>query len=383
MTTPEPADLTGGSADRRIDPDLVLALALSVAILIESGFTGYESLQPAVLLTTVPLIWRRRYPLLAFGLAVMGAVLSNSAPFVGLTCIVIAAYSVSVYSNEVLYALLVLIGTATAVVIRYGDGAMPSIPGSYGPFLLLLPVWLVGQQVRARQVRADASESKAMRLEREQDAATRAAIAEERGRVARELHDVVAHSVSVMLVQAGAARHVLATAPDQAREALLAVESSGREAMAELRHLVGVLHEDGAGGALAPQPGADGIEPLIRRVREAGLPVTLWIEGEPFPLSPGLNLALYRIVQEALTNALKYSGMAKTSVVLEYREAELKVAILDEGTGMAPSDGTSQGRGLIVMQDRVALYGGTFEAGPRLTRGFAVRAWLPLAGSAV
>ncbi|MGH2390944.1 MAG: sensor histidine kinase, partial [Chloroflexota bacterium] len=329
-----------------------------------------------------PLIWRRRDPLVVFGVAVMGAVISSASPFVGLTSIVIAAYSVSVYSNDVLFALFVLIGTAIAVVMRYGDSAMPSIPRSYGPFLLLLPVWLVGQQVRARQVRAEASENKAMRLEREQDAATRAAIAEERGRVARELHDVVAHSVSVMLVQAGAARHVLATAPDQAREALLAVESSGREAMAELRHLVGVLHEDGAGVALAPQPGADGIDPLIRRVREAGLPVTLWIEGRPFPLSPGLNLALYRIVQEALTNTLKYSGMAKTEVVLEYREAELKVEILDEGTGTAPSDGASQGRGLLGMQERVALYGGTFEAGPRLTRGFAVRAWLPLAGSA-
>jgi signal transduction histidine kinase len=152
--------------------------------------------------------------------------------------------------------------------------------------------------------------------------------------------------------------------------------------MTELRSLLGVLSHDVSDLALAPQPGLDQLEPLLQRVREAGLPVELRIEGEARPLPVGVDLAAYRIVQEGLTNALKYAGMAHTEVVLDYREAELKVEILDDGLGERPGDKQEQGRGLVGMRERVALYGGRLEAGPRLERGYAVRAWLPLAGSA-
>jgi signal transduction histidine kinase len=359
--------------------EVALALALTAAVLVESGLDTPEGPNPIVILMTLPLIWRRRYPLPVFGACTMGAVLGGSAPYFGLTAVVIAAYSVSVYSRDGFLALAVLFGTATAVVARYGNSTLPNIPGSAGPFLLLVPVWLVGQQVRARQARADAFEGKAARLEREQETSTRLAIAEERGRIARELHDVVAHSVSVMLVQAGAARHVLATAPEQSREALLAVEASGREAMAELRMLLGLLHEDGDGAALTPQPGVDGIESLVRRVGDAGLPVTLHVEGQPRALPVGLDLTVYRIVQEGLTNALKHGGLARTQVILDYRESELKIEILDEGCTAAVHDGRDgRGHGLVGMQQRVALFGGRLESGPRLERGYAVRAWLPL-----
>jgi signal transduction histidine kinase len=268
---------------------------------------------------------------------------------------------------------------ATFIVRAFGGG-LPAPPDFAVPYVVLLLPWLIGHALRTRQLRADAFQERAIRLEQEQEFATQVALAEERARIARELHDVVAHSVSVMVVQAGAARQVLSTSTEQAREALLAVESTGREAMTELRSLLGVLSHDVSDVALSPQPALDQLEPLLQRVREAGLPVELRIEGEPKPLPLGVELAAYRIVQEGLTNALKYSGLACTQVILDYRAAELKVEILDDGPGEQSGAGREHGRGLVGMQERVALYGGRLEAGARLERGYAVRAWLPLAG---
>ena len=356
--------------------DVALAGTLSVLVLVAG--------RPFALLSTAPLAWRRRDPLPVFGLIVAGAIASAARPpYVVFAAIMIAAYSVGAYSRYRLLSLGVLLATGMGVVITYG-GALPALPDWAGPFVILIPMWLVGNAIRIHQLRAEASEDRATRLEREQEQATQAALAEERSRIARELHDVVAHNVSVMVVQAGAARQVLTASPEQAREALLAVESSGREAMTELRNLLGLLSDDTADLALAPQPGVDQLESLVQRVSEAGLPVELRVEGTPQPLPPGIDLAVYRIVQEALTNALKYSGLARTEVILDYRESELKVEVLDEGMGSRsrgavarPSVAETTGRGLVGMRERVALYGGTLEAGPRLERGYAVRAWLP------
>ena len=176
---------------------------------------------------------------------------------------------------------------------------------------------------------------------------------------------------------------MLTTAPEQSQEALLAVEACGREAMTELRLLLNLLHEDGEGVALRPQPGVDGIAALVKRVGEAGLPVTLRIAGRPRALPIGLDLTVYRIVQEALTNALKHAGMARTEVMLDYRELDLKIEVLDDGCTAAVSDGRDGwGHGLLGMRERVALFGGTLESGPRIERGYAVRAWLPLGSHA-
>lgn len=258
-------------------------------------------------------------------------------------------------------------------------GNLPQIPTAAAPFVVLFPLWLVGNALRAKQRRADTFEDKATRLERERETALRAAVAGEQARIARELHDVVAHSVSVMVVQAGAARKVLDTSPEASRQAILAVESTGREAMGELRKMLGLLNDAEAETLdLAPQPGLDQVEPLVRRVEEAGLPVELHIKGTQRPLPQSVDLAAYRIVQEALTNCLKYSGMAATEVNLEYREQELKLEILDQGKNLPASANGAVGRGLVGMRERVALYGGTLEAGPCLERGYAVRAWLPL-----
>jgi signal transduction histidine kinase len=233
-------------------------------------------------------------------------------------------------------------------------------------------LWLVGHTIRGLEERAG-------RLEREQELATRVAVADERAHLARELHDVVAHSVSVMVVQAGAARRLLGRQPDRAGEALLAVESNGREALAELRRMLGVLtDEDGTGPALAPQPGLGQLDALVERVGAAGLPVEVRITGAPRPLSPGVDLTAYRIIQEALTNALKYAKGARTEVVVEFGDGELKLEVLNAGGVDLLPAGAGAGRGLLGMRERVSVYGGQLEAGGRPEGGFAVRASLPL-----
>jgi len=198
--------------------------------------------------------------------------------------------------------------------------------------------------------------------------------------MARELHDVVAHGVSVMLIQAGAARQVVRTSPDRAEEALLTVEATGREAMSELRRLLGVLNEDGEATSVAPQPGLGQLGALVDRVREAGLPAELTIDGTPRPLPASLDTTIYRIVQEALTNALRYARRAATLVQVTFDETQVRVEILDDGPSATGDASEGSGRGLVGMRQRAEQAGGRLEAGPRLGGGYAVRAWLPLEG---
>ncbi|HEX5503470.1 MAG TPA: histidine kinase [Thermomicrobiales bacterium] len=374
--------------------DLALALALAGLFVAEGGYAREPLPGPVVLLLTLPLAWRRRWPLAVLALVALGTLVALGAPSVAVAALLIAAYTVGAHSRRRALALVAVLAVATAFVPTLSR-ELPRLPGSALPYLLFGTLWLVGYVLQARQRRADAFAAKAARLERGQEEAARAAVAAERARIARELHDVVAHNVSVMVVQAGAARQVAGTSPEQAREALLAVEASGREALAELRHLLGLLRADGEEAALDPQPGVEHLDTLVRRVADAGLPVALRVVGAPRPLPPGLSLAAYRIVQEALTNALKHAGPARTEVVLAYRETEVQIAVLDEGGGdsacikrtcpkrrlgsLDGRSGESTGRGLVGMRERVALYGGALEAGPRPGGGFAVQARLPLA----
>ena len=248
------------------------------------------------------------------------------------------------------------------------------------PLVLAVTGWLIGDAVRTGRLEAVARlEAEASRT-RERDAALREVAREERRHMARELHDIIAHSVSVMVIQAGAARQVVTTDPARATESILAIESTGREAMTELRRIVGVLGDTGDEVELAPQPGVGQIGALVDRVVEAGLPVELRIEGDARPLSSTVDVTVYRIVQEGLTNALKYAGRARTLVALEFRDTDIKVEISDEGPGgTATPDGSPPGRGLAGMRERASSCGGRLEAGPRLGGGFAVRAWLPTA----
>ncbi|MBB2949235.1 signal transduction histidine kinase [Actinoplanes lutulentus] len=233
---------------------------------------------------------------------------------------------------------------------------------------------------RARQRHAKAVGERGWLLERERESATRAAVDAERTRIAGELHDIVSHNVSVMIVQTSAAREVLRTMPDEALAALEAVETAGRDTMAELRHLLDLLNPEA--GDLAPQPGLDALGPLVDRIAFAGMPVEVRISGEPRPLPSGIGATAYRIVQEALTNALKHGSGGKAEVTVRYAERTLRVEVLTTGpsvlTGDAPAvKNTGAGRGLLGLRERVAVYGGDLDARRRLGGGYRVRARIP------
>jgi signal transduction histidine kinase len=245
-----------------------------------------------------------------------------------------------------------------------------------GERLFLGGVWLLGRWVRQRRRRTEDLEEHAAVLEADRDARARAAVADERARIAREMHDSVAHSVSVMVLQAGAAEQVLAVAPERARASLLTIQDTGREAIVELRRMLGVLRDSAVETSRDPQPSVDRLGALVEHVRTAGLTVELKVEGEPRPLPPGVDRSAYRIVQEALTNTLKHAGPARACVTLRYRAQALELEVLDDGRGAPNVDGG--GFGLVGMRERAALYGGALDAGPRPGGGYALRARLPL-----
>ncbi|MFC9429192.1 histidine kinase [Streptomyces sp. NPDC056987] len=251
------------------------------------------------------------------------------------------------------------------------------------PFVL---AWVLGDSMRTRSAYFAQLEERATRLEKEREAQAKVAVAAERARIARELHDVVAHNVSVMVVQADGAAYVLDAAPDQAKQALETISTTGRQALAEMRRLLGVLRTGDAkeSGEYVPQPDVGQIEDLIENVRAAGLAVDFKIEGTPRPLPSGVELTAYRIVQEALTNSRKHGGPdVGASVRLVYFDDGLGLLVEDDGRGAAHElyeDGGADGRGhgMIGMRERVGMVGGTLDAGPRPGGGFRISALLPL-----
>jgi len=238
--------------------------------------------------------------------------------------------------------------------------------------------WVAGSIVRGPVVRARSAENRAVQLEEEHVEAARQAVIDERQRIARELHDIIAHSVSVMTVQAGAVRRRLTPEQGRERESLVAVERTGREALAEMRRLVGMLHEEEANPSYAPQPGMQALDSLIDRVRAAGLPVDLAVEGARRDLPPGVDLAAYRVVQEALTNTLKHAGPAQAWVQICWSDDELRIEVANNGRSTA----TATGYGHAGMRERVRLYGGRLESGPRPDGGYVVRAYVPIGSGA-
>jgi signal transduction histidine kinase len=214
--------------------------------------------------------------------------------------------------------------------------------------------------------------------EGERDTAARIAVAEERTRIARELHDIVAHAVSVMVLQVGAVRHELPAALSEDREALKGVEQVGRDALAEMRHLLDAMREDGERAELGPQPGLDRLDALLRDVGRAGLPVRLHVGSDPLDLPRGIDISAYRIVQEGLTNVLKHANATQAEVALEYAPDQLRIEVSDNGDGAARSD--SRGHGLIGIHERVKLYGGMMTTATTNGGGFSLIACLPLAG---
>jgi signal transduction histidine kinase len=349
------------------------ALVLAARLSTHSG--GGKGI--AVLVATAPLAARRRFPLAACLLLVIGVYATrHEAKEIAIVTVVFAGYSAVRYSR--------FRGAALVTVLWLGVIVGAALFGTTA-LLILVSLALtvtVGYAVHAIGERD--------RMLAEHEAATRRALELERARIASELHDVVTHNVSVMIVQAGAARQVLAEAPGDARAALLAVEASGRAAMTELRHLLGLLSpsDEKAGipdkpapAELEPQPGLAQLPALVDRLAAAGLPIELRVGELPKELSPGLDLTVFRVIQESLTNVIKHAGKPATSVSLNYGDGELVVEVTDTGRPIlaaAPAVPAGAGRGLIGLRERIALYGGVLDARPRPGGGWMVRARFPI-----
>jgi signal transduction histidine kinase len=272
--------------------------------------------------------------------------------------------------------LAVVLGSMATIILNqpgHSPGQVVFIP------LLFGIAWLAGFALNTRAEQADAAEARAVQAERERETAARIAVAEERARIARELHDIVAHAVSVMVLQVGAVRHKLPEELADESDALRGVEGAGRTALAEMRRLLAAMRDDGDDLELGPQPGLDSVGSLVAEVERAGLPVALHVEGETAALPRAVELSAYRIVQEALTNALKHAHASRADVTLRYGPDELRIEVRDDGSGGgATSNGP--GYGLVGVRERVKIYGGTMTAGTAPGGGFVLDARLPLRG---
>ena len=327
----------------------------------------------------IPLCLRRRFPLTVLW-AMMALLPLCPMPLATIAIgLLISAYSAAVYSpyRHLAYGLIPVVAIEL-LVLGYPD----LLPGNNLETLPVAVPALVALSLYGREVRRGAAGTLAeeqRRLEREQQDAIRAAVAEERARIARELHDVVTHNVSVMVVMAGAARKVLDKSPRQATDALLEVEAAGRAAMTELRQVMGLLTENPRDRReLAPLPGLDQIGALIKRIRATGVPIEYRVQGTPRPLPHGIDLTAYRVVQEALTNAIKHASGASIDIDVTYAPAELGLKIDDSGGVAGQTAASGNGRGLIGLKERVGVHGGTVEAGSRALGGYRVRVQLPL-----
>ena len=367
---------------------LASAAVLEVAIRREHSDAPQTTLWfciPAVAVVALVLLARRRYP---FGAPAAFWLLAAATSFVDGRLI---PYPAGLYLAGMLAAFLlgnlrdpVLARVGLAVVI----GSMATIilnqPGHSPGQVVFIPLlfgiaWLAGFALNARAEQADAAEARAAQAERERETAARIAVAEERARIARELHDIVAHAVSVMVLQVGAVRHKLSEDLADESDALRGVEGAGRTALAEMRRLLAAMRNDGDDLELGPQPGLDSVGSLVAEVERAGLPVALHVEGEAAPLPRAIELSAYRIVQEALTNALKHAHAHRADVTLRYGPDDLRIEVRDDGSGGgATSNGP--GYGLVGVRERVKIYGGTMTAGAAPEGGFVLDATLPLRG---
>jgi signal transduction histidine kinase len=405
--------------------DGVLAFALGFSGVVEALSLHRFLLIPITLTLTLPVVFRRKHPVSAFAaVIVVGAiqVILGLRPAPADLSILVMLYTLAAYTTRRLSVTglgVCLVGSAAELARIYSKATWSHVPNwlLMGAILFAGPsliAWTLGDSMRYRRAYYASLEERAARLERDRDAQARIAAAAERARIARELHDVVAHNVSVMVVQADGARYALGSDPAKAREALTAISGTGRQALAEMRALLGVLRKsddappgsppgsppvlpaaaegdqqawsEPAGSAatseppsLTPMPGIEQLDDLLDQTRAAGLAVSWTIEGEPRPLAGGTALAAYRIVQESLTNSRKHAGpLARASVLLRYSPDAVELVITDDGLGgAAPCDGA--GHGLTGMRERAAMYGGSVRAGPVPGGGFLVTARLPVA----
>jgi signal transduction histidine kinase len=329
----------------------------------------------------VALAWRRRAPILVAAIVVGANIVSNpQGDFSTLLSLVLVCFTVGHETTSPWSYLGLGLVVVPFLVVSVIETFEPSDLAA--ALVFFVGPWAVGTLVSQRTASADAALARAAQLEREAELEAAAARAEERTRIARELHDIVSHSISVVTIQTQAVRRRLG--PDHAREAadLAAVEATAREALAEMRRLFGVLRaENGESPGLAPQPGLAELDRLVRKVGAGDMAVRLEVEGDPVPLSPGLDLAAYRIAQEGLTNAVRHSGATEARVLVRYGPHRLDVEVADNGHGLDGEPGG--GHGLVGIRERVALYGGTVSLEPSSTGGVRLAASLPLSDPAV
>ena len=360
--------------------DCAVAVVLA-AVVVEDLFSsgGYYTASlwiyvPAALLTTLPLAWRRRWPL-AVCVIVMGTLAGESlavgtapTPDVAMIAWLLAIYSAAAHCDRhrAVVAAAISIG-AGLVWMGVGDFLLPVV--------VFGGAWIAGRLVRQRQTYAAALEERTEALERERELSARAAVAEERTRIARELHDIVAHTLGVMVVQAGAER--LHEAPGTpAHNALSSIEQSGRQALTEMGRLVAMLRTEAESEGLGPQPGLGQLEALMARFRETGLEVELVVEGRPRELAPGLDVSAYRIVQEALTNTLRHARSRRARVLMRWELTALHIEVADDGIGPT-LDAEGSGHGLMGIRERVTLFGGALVTGRSDLGGYLLAATLP------
>jgi signal transduction histidine kinase len=369
--------------------DVLIALLLIAAMLEvlvgrdspDAPHTTLWFVLPAIAILVLPIIARRWFPFAPAAHWLLAAGIS----FVDWRLI---PFAISIFVVGLVAAFLlgnlrdpVQAGIGLALVIGGPATVVYKIPGHTTAMLIFIPLeftiaWVGGFALRERVEQAEAAEVRASLAERERDAAARIAVAEERVRIARELHDIVAHAVSVMVLQVGAVRHKLPDALAEDSDALRGVEQVGRTALAEMRGLLAAMRRDGEEAELIPQPGLDGLDALLEEIGRAGLPVQLHVDGEPAALPRGIDLSAYRIVQEGLTNALKHARASNAEVTVRYRPDELQIEVRDNGEGSSTSNGL--GHGLVGVRERVKIYGGQMSAGSANGSGFILSTRLPL-----
>jgi signal transduction histidine kinase len=369
--------------------EVLLAAALTAAVELELALSAHGwtlARGSAALLITVPLAFRLRFPLAVLVVVVAGVVIEAAigghgftGPVFPLISVLLALYAVGAQTSGLRLALgagVSLAGLFAASLLDGGD------PGGAAAVALVATTGglVIGGALGVLRFESEVFDERAAELERERDERARVAVAEERTRIARELHDVIGHSISVMGVQAGAVRSVLREDQRRERDALLAVERTGRQAVGEMRRLIGLLRPEDDGVA-DPAPSLRGGEVLVDELRDAGLAVRLVSHGDLGRLSAGVDLAGYRILQEALTNALKHAPHANVQATVTCTQEELQIEVIDDGNAIPEGAGEQTGHGLLGMRERVSLYGGELVTGPREDGGFAVRARIPLEGS--
>jgi len=382
---------------RHVNPLLIDGIAALVLFaLTDAEVSGSKHLLPGqhpmtllawvlVLLIIAPVLTHRRYPGVSLAVcltALIAYAAGRYAAYPGLAVFVLT-FDVTLHSaRRVALASSVASAAALAVSLGLQPSGVVNFYTWVASELGVVVAWLAAENLRHRRARWAELQARAERLEREREDEARRAVTEERLRIARELHDVIAHSMSVIAVQSAVGYHVMDAQPGQARQALAAIEATSRSALTEMRRLLGVLRQEGeTRGSLTPAPGLADLDSLVSQVQDAGLQVDVSVDGQAGTVPPGIDLSAYRIIQEALTNVIKHADCRSADVSICYRADSLTVEVIDHGRGAPgglPAARNGSGHGIIGMRERVAVFGGQFAAGPGPDGGFRVRARFPI-----